>query len=118
MLQPEVEHLVLRGPGERDLPQAADAVRAPAPAPFRLVLVEMTEAVELIDVRRQVAAIVGIPGEIEAIDLGGVITHDDGPSLLCERVAAQSSAPRRSRQARWREQSRPFCLPRKRPRPE
>src|SRR5438034_11247027 len=44
-------HLVFRRPRERDIAQAADAVRAPAPAPLHLVLVEMTEAVELIHVR-------------------------------------------------------------------
>src|SRR5438552_8124162 len=88
MLQPEVEHLVFRRPRERDIAQAADAVRAPAPAPLHLVLVEMTEAVELIHVRRQVAAIVGIAGEIEAVDVRGVITHDD-VRPLCARVTAE-----------------------------
>jgi hypothetical protein len=38
----------------------------------------MTEAVKLIDVRRHIPAIVGIPGEIEAIDPGGVVVHSDG----------------------------------------
>lgn len=84
MLEPEVEDFVLGGTRERDLAQPADAVGAPAPAPLRLVFVEMAEAMELVDVRRKVAAIVGIAREIEAVDRGGVVVHGrreypDGP---------------------------------------
>lgn len=75
MLQPEVEGFVLRGARERDLAQPSDAVGAPAPAPLGFVLLEMAEAMELVDIRWKVPAIVEVAREIESIDLSGVVLH-------------------------------------------
>jgi len=62
---------------------AASLARGEA-APLRLVFLEVAEAMELVDVGREVSAVVGIASEIEAIDLGGVVAHGrreypDGP---------------------------------------